>query len=637
MLELRNVRKTYRTKAGEVHALDGISLTFPETGLVFISGKSGCGKTTLLNVIGGLDGIDEGEIFVQDKAFSTFSAKDYDSYRNTCVGFVFQEYNLLAEYSVEYNVKIAMELQGRDTDERALEALLREVDIEHLRNRKPSELSGGQRQRVAIARALVKDPRIIMADEPTGALDSETGAQVLDALKKLSKNRLVIVVSHDREFAEKYADRIVHLVDGRVVDDISFAERELQTNLFERENSLVVKEGADLSEEEKNALAKAVRERKKIEFTEKIGYRDKRATGAVERDTQTPLTLKESKMKLRSSVQLGVKSLVVKPVRLAITVLISALAFAVFGLFDTIATFSTEKILQNTLEEKRSTVVTTADYIIDYEDEDRYSLKVSQATVDRLQEQTGGAVKGIFDFRDNTAGSLTHSQTILELTESSAVIGKAYYSNAISGFIQFDGEKELEKDGSFKDFNYKLIAGVYPQLLYENSKLVEESLYEVAISSYLADSIIYFLEGGTLDDKEIRQTTDLLGKTVSIGQDTYKIVGIIDCGEIPEKYDEIKTSTPYNLHINSLLDDYSSYINSSARKCFFVGEGFREEYNRLNESAEIFYAGNVDWSITPDGYAGRREVTDTFTTVGSTAGIIFCFLVANIPPTAKSR
>ena len=637
MLELRNVRKTYRTKAGEVHALDGISLTFPETGLVFISGKSGCGKTTLLNVIGGLDGIDEGEIFVQDKAFSTFSAKDYDSYRNTCVGFVFQEYNLLAEYSVEYNVKIAMELQGRDTDERALEALLREVDIEHLRNRKPSELSGGQRQRVAIARALVKDPRIIMADEPTGALDSETGAQVLDALKKLSKNRLVIVVSHDREFAEKYADRIVHLVDGRVVDDISFAERELQTNLFERENSLVVKEGADLSEEEKNALAKAVRERKKIEFTEKIGYRDKRATGAVERDTQTPLTLKESKMKLRSSVQLGVKSLVVKPVRLAITVLISALAFAVFGLFDTIATFSTEKILQNTLEEKRSTVVTTADYIIDYEDEDRYSLKVSQATGDRLQEQTGGAVKGIFDFRDNTAGSLTHSQTILELTESSAVIGKAYYSNAISGFIQFDGEKELEKDGSFKDFNYKLIAGVYPQLLYENSKLVEESLYEVAISSYLADSIIYFLEGGTLDDKEIRQTTDLLGKTVSIGQDTYKIVGIIDCGEIPEKYDEIKTSTPYNLHINSLLDDYSSYINSSARKCFFVGEGFREEYNRLNESAEIFYAGNVDWSITPDGYAGRREVTDTFTTVGSTAGIIFCFLVANIPPTAKSR
>ncbi|MBQ3221577.1 MAG: ATP-binding cassette domain-containing protein [Clostridia bacterium] len=610
MLELRNVRKTYRTKAGEVHALDGISLTFPETGLVFISGKSGCGKTTLLNVIGGLDGIDEGEIFVQDKAFSTFSAKDYDSYRNTCVGFVFQEYNLLAEYSVEYNVKIAMELQGRDTDERALEALLREVDIEHLRNRKPSELSGGQRQRVAIARALVKDPRIIMADEPTGALDSETGAQVLDALKKLSKNRLVIVVSHDREFAEKYADRIVHLVDGRVVDDISFAERELQTNLFERENSLVVKEGADLSEEEKNALAKAVRERKKIEFTEKICYRDKRATGAVERDTQTPLTLKESKMKLRSSVQLGVKSLVVKPVRLAITVLISALAFAVFGLFDTIATFSTEKILQNTLEEKRSTVVTTADYIIDYEDEDRYSLKVSQATVDRLQEQTGGAVKGIFDFRDNTAGSLTHSQTILELTESSAVIGKAYYSNAISGFIQFDGEKELEKDGSFKDFNYKLIAGVYPQLLYENSKLVEESLYEVAISSYLADSIIYFLEGGTLDDKEIRQTTDLLGKTVSIGQDTYKIVGIIDCGEIPEKYDEIKTSTPYNLHINSLLDDYSSYINSSARKCFFVGEGFREEYNRLNESAEIFYAGNVDWSITPDGYAGRREVTD---------------------------
>ena len=178
MLELKEVKKIYKTKSGDVGALNGISLTLPEHGLIFISGKSGCGKTTLLNVIGGLDGIDGGEISLFGKSFDTFSQADYDSYRNTFIGFIFQEYNLLSEFTIEKNIEIAMELQGRKTDKAELDALLKEMGIEDLKSRKPMELSGGQRQRVAIARALVKQPRIIMADEPTGALDSKTGIQV---------------------------------------------------------------------------------------------------------------------------------------------------------------------------------------------------------------------------------------------------------------------------------------------------------------------------------------------------------------------------------------------------------------------------------------------------------------------------
>ena len=207
MLELNNVKKIYKTKSGEVSALNGVSITFPSSGLIFISGKSGCGKTTMLNVIGGLDGIDEGEISLFGKPFSAFSQSDYDDYRNTFIGFVFQEYNLLNEFSVEKNIQLAMELQGGKLEDEELDAILKNMEIAELKDRKPSELSGGQRQRVAIARALVKQPKIIMADEPTGALDSNTGIQVLEILKKLSKDKLVIVVSHDQEFAEKYADR----------------------------------------------------------------------------------------------------------------------------------------------------------------------------------------------------------------------------------------------------------------------------------------------------------------------------------------------------------------------------------------------------------------------------------------------
>lgn len=610
MLELKNVRKTYRTKAGTVNALDGVSLTFPTTGLVFISGKSGCGKTTLLNVIGGLDGIDDGEIYIQDKGFSTFSAKEYDSYRNTFVGFVFQEYNLLAEYTVEYNIKIAMELQGRPVDEAAFERLLKDVEIEELRNRKPSELSGGQRQRVAIARALVKEPRIIMADEPTGALDSATGAQVLELLKKLSKDKLVIVVSHDSEFAEKYADRIVHLVDGKVVDDITFTEKEILSNVSEQENAVVVKEGSELSPQEKDILAKAVKERKKIELTEKLCFRDKQTTGEVVKAALEPIAFKKSKMKLKSSAYLGVKSLVVKPVRLAITVLISALAFAVFGLFDTVATFNTQKILRHSLGETSPTLVATADYIVDYNADDKYDLKVSDETLASLAQETGGAVKGIFDFRDNTTGSVAYTQPILEISNSSVVVGKRYYANSINGFIEFNETTEINGDGTFKDFDYTLVSGEYPRLRYENGSLVEESLYEVAISTYLADSILYYLNGNPLGEEQVTVREALLGCSLSIRQDKYKIVGIIDCGEIPAKYDEIKSSTPYNAKLNALLDDYDTFINSGAQKCFFVANGFREKINERLDSAAIFFAGNTDWKITLSTSTVKKQLTD---------------------------
>ena len=252
MLKVVNLTKIYKTKNGaNVHALDGVTLQFPEKGMVFLLGKSGSGKSTLLNVCGGLDSPSGGEIIVKGRSSKDFSQSDFDSYRNTFIGFIFQEYNILNEFSVEDNIALALELQGKPKDKKAISALLEEVDLQGFAKRKPNTLSGGQKQRIAIARALIKSPEIIMADEPTGALDSNTGKQVFETLKKLSEKKLVIVVSHDREFAELYADRIIELKDGKVISDISksaLAQQAVSENINTVGDVLCIKNGSELND-----------------------------------------------------------------------------------------------------------------------------------------------------------------------------------------------------------------------------------------------------------------------------------------------------------------------------------------------------------------------------------------------------
>lgn len=220
MFEVRNLKKTYQVKKSEpVKALKGVSISFGETGMIFILGKSGSGKSTLLHLLGGLDQPDEGELVLDGVSSACYKDKDWDEYRNRQVGFIFQDYNLLPDFSVKDNIGIVLKLQGKKADDAEIEEILNQVELNSVMKRKPTELSGGQRQRVAIARALIKEPKIILADEPTGALDEGTGRSILELLKRLSKEKLVIVVSHDREFAEAYGDRVVEIADGEVVAD----------------------------------------------------------------------------------------------------------------------------------------------------------------------------------------------------------------------------------------------------------------------------------------------------------------------------------------------------------------------------------------------------------------------------------
>ena len=221
MLQIKEISKQYKTESLVQQALDKVSLNLRDNEFVAILGPSGSGKTTLLNIVGGLDRYDSGDLIINGVSTKNYKDRDWDSYRNHTIGFVFQSYNLIPHQSILVNVELALTISGVSKKVRRKKAkeALRQVGLADHIHKRPNQLSGGQMQRVAIARALVNDPDILLADEPTGALDSTTSVQVMDLLKEVAKDRLVVMVTHNPELAEEYATRIVRLKDGVIVSD----------------------------------------------------------------------------------------------------------------------------------------------------------------------------------------------------------------------------------------------------------------------------------------------------------------------------------------------------------------------------------------------------------------------------------
>lgn len=250
MLELKNITKIYKTGDFEQKALDEVSISFRKNEFVSILGRSGGGKTTLLNIIGGLDKYTSGDLLIDGKSTKNFKDSDWDYYRNVSVGFIFQSYNLISHQTILSNVELALTLSGvkkEDRKRRAIEALDKVGLKDHI-YKKPAELSGGQMQRVAIARALVNNPEIVLADEPTGALDTNTSKQIMDLLKEIAKDRLVIMVTHNPELAEKYSTRIVKIRDGVILDDSDpYEEKTDEENFKTRRLNLGIKQALNLS------------------------------------------------------------------------------------------------------------------------------------------------------------------------------------------------------------------------------------------------------------------------------------------------------------------------------------------------------------------------------------------------------
>ena len=253
MLELRNIVKDYVSGNNVTHALKGISVNFRRNEFVSILGQSGCGKTTTLNIIGGLDRYTKGNLLINGKSTKQYKDRDWDTYRNHSIGFVFQTYNLIAHQNILKNVELALTISGVSREERRQRAyqVLKIVGLEGMEKKKPNQLSGGQCQRVAIARALINNPEILLADEPTGALDSETSSQIMDLLKEVASDRLVIMVTHNPDLAHKYSTRIITMSDGLLTSDTNPFDGKEEKTQEKPENSQEKQANSDLEEVKK--------------------------------------------------------------------------------------------------------------------------------------------------------------------------------------------------------------------------------------------------------------------------------------------------------------------------------------------------------------------------------------------------
>ena len=561
MLETRELVKIYKPKKGvPVTALDRISLKFPDKGMVFLLGKSGSGKSTLLNVLGGLDKYDGGEIIINGVSSKNFTQQHFDSYRNTYVGFIFQEYNVLDEFTVGANIALAIELQNRKASDAEINGILKEVDLEGFGARKPNELSGGQKQRVAIARALVKNPRIIMADEPTGALDSNTGRQVFDTLKKLSKEKLVIVVSHDREFAEQYADRIIELSDGHVISDVELdtadnADDTKETLSFSG-NVIEIPGGYHLTEEDRTAINEYIQKlasqpaHMNIKAASLHKFKNTDISKIADRDG-SGFKLIKSKLPLKNAFKIGAAGLKYKKFRLVMTILLSCISFGLFGLSDTFGAYNHIETCTNSLVDSGVKYLSVAKSKKVGEGAGEYwktyGYGISDKNLSEISEGVGSKMHGVFKPMNGNLSFESQIDPAAKLTETEYNI----YSTAFSGFAEIDSDVLV-------DMGFRVLAGSLP----------DGGKDEIAVSEYIYE---VFKKAGYTDGtasvyEKINSYTDLLEKTLTLDGVKYTITAIVDTNFDIDRYKSLTEKKDYQSNADKMIDFvlYNEYATASA-------------------------------------------------------------------------
>ena len=624
MIEVKNLKKTYVTKGTTTHALDDVSIKFPEKGMVFLLGKSGSGKSTLLNSIGGLDTVDSGEIIIMGRSSSTFSGSDFDSYRNTFIGFIFQEYNILNEFSVEENIALALELQGKKSNKERVHKLLEEVDLKGFEKRKPNTLSGGQKQRIAIARALIKEPKIIMADEPTGALDSKTGKQVLDTLKKLSKEKLIIIVSHDREFAEIYGDRIIELKDGKIISDeqkTHIDPKNLNDNVsIIGENTLSIKDAKSLSAEDKGEILKFIEQAndKIIIATNNNDISSFKKANRISDDDKTEIfkntediPIKEysekerkfikSKLPLSKATKMGLSSLKVKPFRLVITMLLTIISFTLFGVSSSLMNYNSREVTKNSFNKSDYNSLKINNY---------YHYKQYYYQNDKLEDTYDSENQIVFNENDVLRLNQKYGNDTLALYATGE-----YYSSSISiaNIEVSQNTPKTLRDYSIGGFATPNENSKYTNMLYGS---LPQNDNEIAISNFYAYIIVNskFKDPDTDIEININNINDLINNYIKIsfngssnGSITYKIVGIYNTDDLDKKYQNYYNYDEVNRWDSNKIDEFNHFVKETPLRTFFITKQAyknileKTNYNPKNSFDNTSYFDNSKYFSIKNG------------------------------------
>lgn len=528
MIELKSLKKRYVSKKGVVtDALDGIDLRLGK-GLTFIVGKTGCGKSTLLNILGKLEEPDEGQVLVDGLDLKNLNFKQGDDYRNRYVGFVFQEYNLMDELTVEENVTLACKLQGQAAEKEKIDGLFERLGLTGMESKHPDELSGGQKQRVAIARALIKNPRLILADEPTGALDGQTGEEILDLLREISSEIPVVAVSHNLDFAEKYGDRIVELSDGKVIGD---------------------RKKTDAGESEK--------EKKEKKENENFATREKR---------KKTLGVRECFRFVRINFGHRWK-------RLAAMLVVSAFFLSLSGVVYTSFFFNDERALANTWRDNDVPRVMAVNalnraeegFLNEYAYGDEGCL--SAENIEDLSRKAGRKAYPFFKyFSDVYSEGASESSFSFAYNYGPSSGDRATYYHRNRDYIR--GGMEIDAEAA-DALGVGVMAGRLP-----------EKQDEIAVSDYMYEMFAYW--GYRLctvmeiapdsETEKIEAPNDLIGKTIRVEDKVFTLTGILNVGDKSE-YEPLKSKEHTDETMNLVLA-WEKELKTSLNAVLFVVPGY---------------------------------------------------------------
>ncbi|MBP5090941.1 MAG: ATP-binding cassette domain-containing protein [Bacilli bacterium] len=518
MLKIRNLTKRYATANGvEVNGLANVSFDLPDKGMIFLLGKSGSGKSTLLHLLGGLDAPSGGEIIIGERCLADFSQAELDEYRNRFVGFIFQDFNLISELNVHDNLLLALKLQGKEDDDDLLSDSLRKVGLLGYLKKSTNQLSGGEKQRVAIARAMIKDPKMILADEPTGPLDFENGEMIFGLLKALARERLVVVASHDKEAAERYGDRVIELKDGMVLMD----------------------SGGKSVNPEGVLLASGLREKGSLKASLPMRFALKIAWS----------NLKKRKLKLFSGVALT---------SIAFSLLASSLSFASIDREALLSEALGKSYYESVKVEKRTYDVPKISVASDPYGENIYAFDDSKPLFLRylfkdddltFLNREGAEVAGVFKIPGLGIGNLSIDQESL-----------SGFSSQIFGLFSDCGKEYCDK-------HFTLEAGRYP-----------ESVLEMAITSEQADVLLHAI--GSEGNRLYESKDEIVGSSISLetraGNSPIKsltISGIYKTCDVPERFSASKDE-----YDSSLEREYSAFKSNTFMDVAFVTSDFYDAY-----------------------------------------------------------